>query len=171
MPVWLRASYICPRAHTPLRVYDQACCLYIHTLHACGLPMVDRLAHRPGSSFFFLCDCVCLSELRVQCGGGEQTVLEKQGTCSSTRPVGVAPRAAAAGRWSGVCWLHARGGSSHAARALLLQHVFSPPSSSSVRRPAVQCSRALQVYNTSRWEGVEEGSSVAVGHRPAACGG
>lgn len=128
-----------------------------------ALPMVDRLAHRPGSSFFFVCvcvcDCVCLSvsELRVQwlhraCGGGEQTVLEKQGTCSSTRPVGVAPQAAA-GRWSGplgsASWLHARGRSSHAARALLLQHVFSPPSSSSVRRPAGRTCSAVVHYKST----------------------
>jgi hypothetical protein len=159
------------RAHTTTSLRPSLLPIYTHTTRL--RPAHGRSSSSSPRQFFFLCvcDCVCLSELRVQCGGGEQTVLEKQGTCSSTRPVGVAPRAAAAGRWSGVCWLHARGGSSHAARALLLQHVFSPPSSSSVRRPAVQCSRALQVYNTSRWEGVEEGSSVAVGHRPAACGG
>jgi hypothetical protein len=59
------------RGHT--HHYDQACCLYIHTLHACGLPETRSAsasaprcpAHGRSSSssarqFLFVCVCVCV---------------------------------------------------------------------------------------------------------------
>lgn len=67
---WLRASYIYSRAHTPLRPsllpiyythYTPAACQRLGVpapVRHAALPMVDRLAHRPGSSFFCVCVCV-----------------------------------------------------------------------------------------------------------------
>lgn len=142
-----------------------------------ALPMVDRLAHRPGSSFLFcVCVTVCASA-SFACSG---SIVHAEGAsrpcwrsrARARRPGPSAwrlrpPPAAGLGLW-GLLAACARSivacSTCAPSPACLLAPIIVV--SSPAGRPYVQCSRALQVYNTaSSWKGVEEGSSVAVAGR------